>query len=126
MNTILFWTSLLCSASPLDDGTLLFLENANSVVKVATGGKIGHVAIVMSDEGAPWIYEATPGSVRRLSPATYYQELARINAKREKEEKKIRMLATVPIKPYTDAEQQAMREFLNSQMGRRYSVLNYV
>ncbi len=126
MNTLLLLASLACSASPLEDGTLLFLENANSVVKVATGGKIGHVAIVMTDEGKPWIYEATPARVRRVSPGAYYEELARINSKRDDEAKKIRALAYRPAKPYTAAEKQAMRQFLNAQIGRRYSVMNYV
>lgn len=126
MNTILLIASLACAASPLEDGTLLFLENANSVVKVATGAKVGHVAIVMSDEGQPWIYEATPARVRRVTPEAYYEELARINAKRHKDEKKIRTLAYPPARPYTEAETNAMREFLNAQIGRRYSVLNYV
>ena len=126
MNTLLLLASLACSASPLDDGTLIFLENANSVVKVTTGGKIGHVALVMSDQGRPWIYEATPARVRRVTPETYYEELARINAKRDEDEKKIRMLAVAPQRSYTDAEKAAMREFLSSQMGRRYSVMNYV
>ncbi len=125
MNSLFLLAALVCSANPLEDGTLLFLENASSVVKVATGGKIGHVAIVMSDEGQPWIYEATPARVRRVTPETYYEELARINAKR-KDEKKIRTLALRPQKPYTDAEKQAMRTFLADQMGRRYSLLNYV
>jgi hypothetical protein len=126
MNTLYLLAALVCSANPLDDGTLLFLENANSVVKVATGGKIGHVAIVMADEGQPWIYEATPARVRRVSPETYYEELARINARRDDDEKKIRMLAAAPKQPYTEAEKKAMREFLAGQIGRRYSVMNYV
>jgi hypothetical protein len=125
MNTLFLLATLACSASPWDDGTLLFLENANSVVKVATGGKIGHVAIIMHEGSQPWIYEATPARVRRVTPATYYEELARINAKRD-DDQKIRMLAVAPEQPYTDAESKAMREFLSSQMGRRYSVINYV
>ena len=96
MNALILLATLVCSADTLDDGTLLFLENANSVVKVATGGKIGHVAIVMTEEGQPWIYEATPARVRRVTPEAYYEELARINARREDDEKKIRMLAAAP------------------------------
>ena len=125
MNALFLWAALLCSAEPLDDGTLLFLENASSVVKAATGGQIGHVAMVMSDEGQTWIYEATPARVRRVTPAAYYEELARINAKRD-DEKKIRTLALRPQKPYSEAETALMRKFLSGQLGRRYSLLNYV
>ena len=125
MNTLLLLAGLACSASPLEDGTLLFLENASSVVKVATGGKIGHVAIVMTDDGHSWIYEATPARVRRTTPAAYKEELVRINARRD-DDQKIRMLALRPQTPYSDAEKTAMRAFLNDQLGRRYSLLNYV
>lgn len=125
MNSLFLLAALVCTAEPLDDGTLLFLENANSVVKVATGGRIGHVAIAMSDEGKSWIYEATPDRVRRVSPETYQEELTRINAKRD-DDKKVRMLALAPQKEYSAAEKAAMRNFLSEQIGRRYSVLNYV
>src|SRR5262245_33049222 len=125
MNSVLLLASLFGAVQPLEDGTLLFLENAKSVVKIATGGKIGHVAIVMSDEGQPWIYEATPAHVRRVSPEAYYEELVRINAKRG-DDKKIRVLALPPQKPYSNVEKAAMRKFLAEQLGRPYSVAGYV
>ena len=125
MNTLVLLSAIFSSAAPLEDGTLLFLENANSVVRVATGGKVGHVAIALSDNGAAWIYEATPAKVRRVSPADYFQELARINKKRDDDDK-VRILALRPQRPYTAAELAAMRAFLNDQLGRRYSLLNYV
>jgi hypothetical protein len=125
MNSLILWAALVCSAEPLEDGTLLFLENASSVVKAATGGKIGHVAIIVCDDGRPWIYEATPARVRRVDPRAYDEELARINAKR-KDDDKIRVLALCPSKAYSAAEKSAMCAFLSDQLGRRYSLLNYV
>jgi hypothetical protein len=125
MNSLLLLAALFASAEPLEDGTLLFLENASSVVRVATGGKIGHVAIALSDEGEHWIYEATPAKVRRVSPQAYHEELARINAKRD-DDKKIRVLVLRPQRSYTAAELAAMRTFLSGQLGRRYSLANYV
>lgn len=126
MNAIFLVASLVCSAQPLEDGTLLFLENANSVVKVATGDKVGHVAMLLTDDGKQWIYEATPARVRRVTPDAYYEEIARINARRDDEEDRIRVTALRPKQPYSEAEKEAIGEFLESQMGRRYSVLNYV
>ena len=125
MNSLCLWAMLICSGEPLDDGTLLFLENANSVVQAATRGKIGHVAIYITVDGRPWIYEATPARVRRVTPADYYEELVRINVKRD-DDKKIRALALRPQLPYSEAEKEAMRTYLNDQLGRRYSLLNYV
>src|SRR5262245_64696707 len=118
MNSLFLWAALLCSADPLEDGTLIFLENASSVVQAATRGTVGHVAICMTDEGQPWIYEATPARVRRVTPADYYEELVRINVGRG-ERKKIRLLAIRPQAPYSEGEKKEMRSYLNAQLGRR-------
>jgi len=112
-------------SSPLPDGTLLFLENCNSVVEYSTGGKIGHVALAFNDGDETWIYEATPAKVRRIRAAEYYAELARLNKRRDADEQ-IRVWALRPKQTYTADETAKMREFLDAQIGRRYSVRNYV
>ena len=61
------------------EGTLLFLENCSSVVEWSTRGEIAHVAIVISEGNAVYIYEATPAKVRRVTLDEYQTELARIN-----------------------------------------------
>lgn len=129
MHALFLWSALVLGADvgnpALAGGTLLFLENCNSVVQVATRDKIGHVAIVMADDNQFWIYEATPAKVRRLSAEAYYAELARLNAKK-KEGQQIRLWVVTPDKPYTETELTTMRHFLDEQIGRRYSVKNYV
>ncbi len=117
--------SLATSAEPLEDGTLLFLENCSSVVQRATHGSVGHVAIVMNEEREAWVYEAIPGKVRRLKMDDYYAELSRLNA-RKNEEQQIRTFALRPERPFSEAERQAMRHYLDEQIGRRYSVKGYV
>lgn len=117
--------TLATSAEPLEDGTLLFLENCSSVVQRATHGSMGHVAIVMNEGEEAWVYEAIPGRVRRLSVDDYYAELSRLNA-RKNEDKQIRTFALRPEEPYTETERQAMRQYLDEQIGRRYSVKGYV
>src|SRR5262245_8714404 len=112
-------------SAPPPDGTLLFLENCSSLVERATHGEIGHAALVFRNEGTCWVYEATPAKVRRVSLADYYAELARINARRDEKEK-MRAWLLVPKTPYTAAEVAKMREYLDAQIGRRYSVRNYV
>ena len=109
----------------LEDGTLVFLENVNSVVEFSTRGKIGHVALAFTDGDTPYIYEATPGEVRRVTAAEYYRELARLNKRRD-EDNQIRGIALRPKRAYSDAEVAAMRKYLDSQVGRRYSLRNYV
>lgn len=125
MHSILLWATLSLSASPLDDGTLLFLENCNSVVEFSTKGKIGHVALVFSDPDACWVYEATPGEVRRVTLDVYYAELARINRRRDADDQ-IRVWAFRPTPAYSSNEVGAMRTALDEQLGRRYSLRNYV
>ena len=125
MYSWLLLVSLTLSAEPLEDGTLLFLENCSSVVQRATHGSVGHVAIVMNEGNETWVYEAIPGNVRRLKADDYYAELSRLNA-RKNEEQQIRTFALRPEKPYRDNERQAMRHYLDEQVGRRYSVKGYV
>lgn len=133
MQSIALWLLISFSSSPVDsannpplsDGTLLFLENCNSVVEFSTGGKVGHVALAFSDGNETWIYEATPAKVRRVRAPEYYAELARLNKRRDADEQ-VRVWMLRPEIPYTDVERGKMREFLDAQVGRRYSVKNYV
>lgn len=121
----LFVVSLATSAEPLEDGTLIFLENCSSIVERSTHGSVGHVAIVINEGTEPWLYEAIPGKVRHLKADEYYAELSRLNA-RKAEDKQIRAFALRPEKPFTPAERQAMHYYLEEQVGRRYSVKGYV
>ena len=116
----------LCTASPaIGDGSLLFLENCNSVVELATRDEIGHVAIAMREADEIWIYEATPGKVRKLTLAAYEEELARINEGR-KQRDAVKLWIVSPQRKFSPGEITAMQEFLDEQLGRRYSVKNYV
>jgi hypothetical protein len=125
MHSLLLLAALAVSAPSLEDGTLLFLENASSVVEYSTKGKVGHVAMVFKDAGECWVYEATPGEVRRVPIDEYYADLARINRRRNAE-KAVLAIACSPTPAYTAAEVATMRDVLDGQLGRRYSVRNYV
>jgi hypothetical protein len=134
MRSLLRLTLVLCGilsigaegeASELPDGTLLFLENCNSIVEYTTHGEVAHVALVFRDGGDAWVYEATPAKVRRVLVEDYFAELARLNRGRDGDEQ-IRVLALRPKTPYTAEETANMGSFLDTQLGRRYSVKNYV
>ena len=125
MHSLVLWTALALSASPLDDGSLIFLENCSSVVEYSTKGKIGHVAIVVNDAGDCFVYEAAPGEVRRVAIDDYYAELVRINQRRD-EDDQMRVWLLRPTPAYSPVEVAAMRQALDEQRGRRYSVRNYV
>ena len=130
MKSLLLVTLLSLGASPaanppLPDGTLLFLENCNSVVEWTTESEIGHVALAFTDGKQAYIYEATPAQVRRVTADEYYAELARLNKRRDDDEQ-IRVWALGPQKAYSAKEAARMREYLDGQLGRRYSVRRYV
>jgi len=112
-------------AAELTDGTLLFLENCSSVVERSTHGEIAHVAIFFRADDQQWIYEATPAKVRRVKMDEYLLELARLNQRRKAADQ-VRVLALAPTPPYDASEVARMHAFLDSQLGRRYSVKNYV
>lgn len=125
MHAWLLIASLATAAEPLEDGTLIFLENCSSIVERSTHGSVGHVAIVINEGSEPWLYEAIPGKVRHLKADDYFAELSRLNARKD-EDKHIRAFALRPEKPFTAAERQAMQHYLEEQVGRRYSVQGYV
>jgi hypothetical protein len=132
MKTILLYVlaGLGATAEPaavpaFPDGTLICLENVNSVVEFSTRGKIGHVALAFADGDDAYVYEATPGEVRRVSVEEYFVELARLNKRRDDDDQ-IHVWALRPKKAYSEAEVAAMRKYLDSQVGRRYSLRNYV
>jgi hypothetical protein len=123
--TIGISTAAAADAQSLPDGTLLFLENCSSVVEHTTHGKIGHVAIVFHDGQTPVIFEATPAKVRRVTLEEYTTELARLNQRKGKDEQ-IRAWVLEPKADYTADEVPKMKSYLETQLGRRYSVKNYV
>jgi hypothetical protein len=126
--------ALCCALTPgaakepepaIAEGTLLFLENCNSVVEWSTRGQIAHVALVFHEAGEAWVYEAMPGKVRRVALAEYQVELARLNNRRAADDQ-VRLLALAPQPSYTRDEIASMRKYIDEQLGRRYSVKNYV
>jgi hypothetical protein len=125
MNALLLAAALFFGANSVPDGTLLFLDNSNMFVELYTGSETTHVAVVLNDRGEPWVYEATPHEVRKLALDDYYAELGKLNQRR-KESKKIRVHMVRPRETYSAEEVAAMRGWLESQLGRRYSVKGYV
>jgi hypothetical protein len=104
-------------------GSLVVLADSNKVVSAWTDSNITHVGVLMHKDGESWIYEATPGSVRRVTLSAYCRELSEQNGQRRKP---IRLWVMQPEKPYSDAQLERMQTYLDRQLGRRYSVKGYV
>ena len=114
---------LTCGSGGLEDGTLLALHNSNKVVSRYTGSDVNHIAMIINVSGSPWVYEATPAEVRRVPLSTYYREIGELNARRHQP---MQVWVHRPRRVYAPAQIACMKAFLNGQVGRRYSVKNYV
>lgn len=123
MNQLLLLTMLVPGAVDVQDGSLLVLKNSNKPVVRWTGSDITHIAIVVSKGGQPWVYEATPAKVRQLPLPSYWKELAELNTRREP---KTSVLLLRPKAPYPTEQIQIMKRYMESQLGRRYSIKGYV
>lgn len=120
----LFWlaTGAEVQEPEVHAGSLIVLENCNSFVEGWTRSSVGHVALVFPEGGQDWIFEATPGHVRKVTLAAYRQELGELNQRRRKD---IRAKIYSPREAYTEDELADMRCYLETQLGRRYSISNY-
>ena len=126
MISILLSTAIAASypGADLPDGSILYLTNSNKAVHLVTDSQITHVALLMSDsKKRRWVYEATPAQVRRIPLKEYHYELSEANAKRSKN---MRLYAMRPTRTYKSTQLKRMRDYLDDQLGRRYSVKGYV
>jgi hypothetical protein len=127
MNALLLVSLSLLGQAKLDDGSLVVLENCNYWVERYTSAPIGHVAVAVNEEQRTWIYEATPGKVRRLTWDDYRAELAKLNADRQR--KKKQQIVTWVLEPKAALTRQQATDlkcYLDSQLDRRYSVKGIV
>jgi hypothetical protein len=127
MNSLLFLTLSLLGQATLEDGSLVVLENCNHWVERYTHASIGHVAVAANDGGQTWIYEATPGKVRRLAWEDYRAELAQLNGDRARRKKNaIVTWVLSPKQALSHDQSDALKNYLHRQLDRRYSVRGIV
>ena len=123
MTSFALVAAMMCGTAGWDSGSVLILEHSNKPVSSFTGSAITHVALLMEIGGNPWVYEATPGKVRRVPLNTYRSELGELNERRSK---KTRLWIMEPEDEFTRGQLLKLKAFLDSQLGRRYSVKGYV
>ncbi|HAY80691.1 MAG TPA: hypothetical protein DCY79_12865 [Planctomycetaceae bacterium] len=123
MHSILLLATLSLNAADLEDGTLLYLTNSNRVVETVTQSDVSHVAIVLNIDGIPYVYEATPAVVRRISLGAYQKELAESNRRRKVD---MQLYAKRPKQAFTGRERKLIKGYLDQQIDRRYSVKSFV
>lgn len=123
MQTLVITALVLCGTAQWDDGSLVVLHDSNKMVAHWTDSEVTHVALLLNIDGQPWVYEATPGKVRRVPMAGYREELRELNADRRQP---TRMSVLQPKRAYSARQIADMRAYLNEQIGRRYSVKGIV
>lgn len=123
MQTFALTALILCGTSQWDDGSLVVLHNSNKMVAGWTNSEVTHVALMFNIEGRSWVYEATPGKVRRVPMSNYREELRELNASRRQP---TRMSVLEPKRPYSQNEVADMKTYMNKQIGRRYSIKGIV
>jgi hypothetical protein len=109
----------IATAPELPDGTLLFVENGYNIVERFTDSSYSHVAIVVDGQ----VYEANPPKVIKYSVEDWFTNIGKNN---EGIGSPAIVEALLPNTPYSEAELKAMREYLEKQVGRRYSVKGYL
>ena len=124
MNSYALALLLLGSTPNLENGSLLILEGNNKPVRAFTDSEVTHVAIFMRlGTSLPVVFEATPAKVRCVALRKFMDEIRQHDAGRGKS---TRVWMMQPKRPYSQRELRRMNSYLNSQLGRRYSVKGYV
>lgn len=107
------------TALAMEDGTLLFVENGQNLVECYTKSSYSHVAIVIDGQ----VYQAEPPRIRKEPVLDWFTNIAKYN---EGSGSPALVVVMAPDKPYSKEEIAKMREFLESQVGRRYSIRGYL
>ena len=109
-------------AETFETGTLLLVENSSNVIERYTDSSYTHVVIVVMDD-VPWVYEAEPPKVRRITLEQWLTEMAKYN---EGWASPALLSVVKPNKPYADEEIVRLKQFLESQKGEPYSLRGYL
>lgn len=107
------------------DGSLLYIENGNKTVQRYTESSITHVAIIINIDNEPWVYEADKPKVRKIKLFDYYNEVEKHN-KKKKEKDKWKVWVASPKLNISEKSKKKLKEYLDSQIGRKYSVNSYL
>lgn len=110
---------LLLLFTAIPDGSLLFVENSQNLVESYTNSSYSHVAIVLGGE----VYEAEPPKVRTYTIKQWFTNVARYN---EGLGSPAIVSIFTPKQPLSEEEVARMKEYLEAQVGRRYSIRGYL
>jgi hypothetical protein len=112
---------LLALITTPPEGSVIFISNvarpAGKVIARVTESDLTHAAIILYDNGKPYVYESTVPHVRRMTLEEYY---ARFKLKPNS-----KYCIAEPKTAFTEKEIQLMKAFADNQLGRPYSIRGY-
>lgn len=111
----------LCLAThDIPDGSLLFVDGGDNTVMNHTNSPYSHVAVIFNEGGEPWVYEAIDPVVRKVKLSDYIKEIEAENKKKDK------LMKLWVRKPGARLDTKVMRQYLEKQLGREYSISSYL
>jgi hypothetical protein len=99
------------------DGSVIFIQGGpfTNLISRHTDSTLTHAAIILYDNGEPWVYEATPPRVCRTALPEYLRLLEKKSQRHE-----MSWFILEPRIPYSSRELSAMKRYAESQLGRPY------
>ena len=122
MNILMVLLALLLP--PIEDGSPLLVQNSMLLVESRTRSSVSHVGIIINIDGEPWLYEAVQPSVRKVKLKDKLDEIKELNKKR-RPNRQITAWVAKPKERLTKEQLDLGVAYLESQVGRGYSILGY-
>lgn len=104
------------------DGSVILWENGilRRPIYENTGSDLTHAAIVLYIGLEPWVYEAVPPRVHRLPLSMYLKKLEEMRQSPFFQRREFSWFLIQPCNSFTADELKAMKQYADSQLGRRY------
>lgn len=104
----------------LRDGSVIFWRNGPLLRPILrnTDSDLTHAAIILYQDGKPWVYEAVPPRVHKVLLAEYRKHMESML----REHPRMTWFIVQPIEVYPKWDLMAMKIYAESQLGRRYMI----
>lgn len=112
MINLIFLSLFFVQDYDIPSGSIFFMEGGNILVQEVTDSSITHVGIIIKENDSYYVYEAVRPKVRKVLLNDYLKD----------NENKIYI---AKLKSNYQIDHLKMKEYLDSQIGIKYSIKNY-
>jgi len=104
------------------DGSVIFWRGGLLVKPIYrhTDSTITHAAVILYQNGKPWVYEAVPPRIHKVPLGAYLEEMKQKMQKERLQRRGFTYFMMQPRTPYSHGELAAMKWYAESQLGRPY------